>query len=52
MFRSPSGYRRMRHLHFYFLRNPAETSYAIAYDSVRPKEPKSGSAVLGNIFNM
>ena len=37
---------------YYFLRNPAETSYAIAYDSVRPKEPKSGSAVLGNIFNM
>lgn len=37
---------------YYFLRNPVETSYAIAYDSIRPKEPKSDGAVLGNIFNM
>ena len=37
---------------YYFLRNPAETSYAIAYDAIRPKEPNSGSAVLGNIFQM
>ena len=35
---------------YYFLRNPAETSYAIAYDSLRPKEPKAEGAVLGNIF--
>ena len=37
---------------YYFLRNPAETAYAIAYDSIRPREPKSDGAVLGNIFNM
>ena len=37
---------------YYFLRNPAETSYAIAYDSIRPKEPKTEGAVLGNIFQM
>ena len=37
---------------YYFLRNPAETSYAIAYDAIRPKEPNNGGAVLGNIFQM
>ena len=37
---------------YYFLRNPAETAYAIAYDSIRPREPKTEGAVLGNIFNM
>lgn len=37
---------------YYFLRNPAETAYAIAYDAIRPKEPKAEGAVLGNIFNM
>lgn len=37
---------------YYFLRNPAETAYAIAYDSIRPKEKPGGGAVLGNIFNM
>ena len=36
---------------YYFLRNPAEVSYVIAYDSIRPKEPKTEGAVLGNIFN-
>ncbi|MDO5546535.1 MAG: DUF975 family protein [Eubacteriales bacterium] len=35
---------------YYFLRNPAETSYAIAYDSIRPKEPRTDGVVLGNIF--
>lgn len=35
---------------YYFLRNPAETSYAIAYDAIRPKENRSGGAVLGSIF--
>ena len=37
---------------YYFLRNTAEVSYAIAYDSIRPGEPDSKGAVLGNIFNM
>lgn len=35
---------------YYFLRNPAETSYAIAYDAIRPKEPKSEGVALGSIF--
>lgn len=35
---------------YYFLRNPAETSYAIAYDAIRPKESQDGGMVLGNIF--
>ena len=35
---------------YYFLRNPAETAYAIAYDSIRPKEPKTEGVALGNIF--
>lgn len=34
---------------YYFLRNPAETAYAIAYDSIRPKE-NSGGVALGSIF--
>ena len=37
---------------YYYLRNPAEVSYAIAYDAIRPKEPKTGGVALGNIFNM
>ena len=36
---------------YYFLRNPAETSYAIAYDAIRPKESQSGGVALGNIFS-
>jgi len=35
---------------YYFLRNRAETAYAIAYDSIRPKEAPTGGAVLGSIF--
>lgn len=35
---------------YYFLRNRAETAYAIAYDSIRPKEAQTGGAVLGSIF--
>lgn len=35
---------------YYFLRNQAETAYAIAYDAIRPKEPKSGGVALGSIF--
>ena len=36
---------------YYYLRNPAETAYAIAYDSIRPKEPRSEGVALGNIFH-
>lgn len=36
---------------YYFLRNRVETAYAIAYDSIRPKDAAaSGGAVLGSIF--
>ena len=35
---------------YYFLRNRAETAYAIAYDSLRPKQNQSQGAVLGSIF--
>ena len=35
----------------YYLRNPAETAYAIAYDSIRPKEPRAEGVALGNIFH-
>lgn len=37
---------------YYFLRNPAEAAYAIAYDAIRPKASGDGGAVLGNIFNL
>ena len=37
---------------YYFLRNPAEAAYAIAYDAIRPKASGDSGAVLGNIFNM
>lgn len=37
---------------FYFLRNPLEVSYALAYDSIKPEEPKNEGVVLGNIFQM
>ena len=36
---------------YYHLRNPAETAYAIAYDSIRPKEPRAEGVALGNIFH-
>lgn len=35
---------------YYFLRNPAEVSYAIAYDAIRPKETNTEGVVLGSIF--
>ena len=35
---------------YYFLRNQTEVSYSIAYDSIRPKEPKSEGVALGSIF--
>lgn len=35
---------------YYFLRNQAEVAYSIAYDSIRPKEPKTEGVTLGSIF--
>ena len=35
---------------YYFLRNQAEVAYSIAYDSIRPKEPKTEGVALGSIF--
>ena len=37
---------------FYFLRNRVEVTYALAYDSLPPREPENNGAVLGNIFQM
>ena len=37
---------------YYFLRNRLEVTYALAYDAVKPEEPKDTGVVLGNIFNM
>ena len=37
---------------YYFLRNRVEVTYALAYDSLRPKEPENTGVVLGNIFQM
>ena len=37
---------------YYFLRNRVEVTYALAYDSIKPEEPKDNGVVLGNIFNM
>ena len=35
---------------YYFLKNQAEVAYSIAYDSIRPKEPKMEGVALGSIF--
>lgn len=37
---------------YFFLRNRVEASYALAYDAIRPEEPKTDGVVLGNIFQM
>ena len=37
---------------YYFLRSKVEVSYALAYDSLKPEEPKNDGVVLGNIFQM
>ena len=37
---------------YYFLRGRVEVSYGIAYDSIKPEEPRDGGVVLGNIFQM
>lgn len=45
-------YWALEFLIFYFLRNQVEVAYALAYDSLRPKEQPQGGVVLGNIFQM
>lgn len=37
---------------YFFLLPRAETTYALAYDGLRPKEQKADGVVLGNIFQM
>ena len=37
---------------FYFFRSRVEVGYALAYDAVKPEEPKDNGVVLGNIFQM
>ena len=37
---------------YYFLRNRIEAAYALAYDAIKPEEPKANGVVLGNIFQM
>ena len=37
---------------YFFFRNKIETTYALAYDAIRPEEPKDNSIILGNIFQM
>lgn len=36
----------------YYFRNKAGVTYALAYDTLRPKEENTGGVVLGNIFQM
>ena len=37
---------------YYFFLNRVNTTYALAYDSLRPKPKEDNSVILGNIFNM
>lgn len=37
---------------YFLLRNRIEVTYALAYDAVKPEEPKDNSVALGNIFQM
>ena len=37
---------------YYFLRNRFEVTYGLAYDALKPEEPKDSGVVLGNIFQM
>ena len=47
-----SIYWAVEYLIFYFLLSRVETTFALAYDSLRPKEEKPQGVVLGNIFQM
>lgn len=37
---------------YYFLRNHVEVTYALAYEALKPEEPKNNEVILGNIFQM
>ena len=37
---------------YFFLRNRVEVTYALAYEALKPEEPKNNEIVLGNIFQM
>lgn len=37
---------------YYFFKNKVGTAYALAYDAIKPEQPKDNSVVLGNIFQM
>lgn len=37
---------------YYFLLDRVEVTYALAYDTLKPEEPKNEGVVLGNIFQM
>lgn len=37
---------------YYFFLNRVNVTYALAYDSLRPRREESGGVVLGNIFDM
>lgn len=37
---------------YYFMLDRVEVTYALAYDAVKPEEPKDNGVVLGNIFQM
>lgn len=37
---------------YYLIRNRVEVTYALAYEALKPEEPKNDGIVLGNIFQM
>lgn len=37
---------------YFYLRNRVEVTYALAYEAIKPEEPKNNEIVLGNIFQM
>lgn len=37
---------------YYYFRNKVGVTYALAYDSLKPREEPTGGVVLGNIFDM
>ena len=37
---------------YFYLRNQVEVTYALAYESLKPEEPRNNAVVLGNIFQM
>ena len=37
---------------YFYLRNRVEVTYALAYEALKPEEPKNNEVILGNIFQM